>query len=120
VVTLAGHLGPVYDVTFSPNGRQVATASADGTVKLWDKATGEELLALFSQRVNPAELRSVAFSPDGKRLIAAGRDGIARVYLLDLEALLALAQTRLNRQLTDKECLEYLGQAMCPGISSNQ
>jgi WD40 repeat protein len=36
VCTLQGHAGPVYGVTFSPDGRRLATANADGSVKIWD------------------------------------------------------------------------------------
>jgi WD40 repeat protein/serine/threonine protein kinase len=53
-------------VAFSPDGKRLAVASNDQTVKVWDAQTGQQLLTL-NFRAN-----SVAFSPDGKRLATGG------------------------------------------------
>lgn len=65
---------------FSPDGRRVATACYDGSVIVWDLASGEELLALPLQ---PDAVRSVRYSADGKRLLTASNDG--RVGLWNAE-----------------------------------
>ncbi|MGA9532796.1 MAG: hypothetical protein WBR18_08790, partial [Anaerolineales bacterium] len=61
---LRGHLSIVWDVTFSPDGLLLASASKDGTARIWDWRNGSlvESLAL------PGEVTSVAFSPDGATL----------------------------------------------------
>jgi WD40 repeat protein len=40
ITTLEGHSGSVWSVAFSPDGRRLASASRDQTIKVWDTATG--------------------------------------------------------------------------------
>jgi eukaryotic-like serine/threonine-protein kinase len=74
--TLQGHTHFVFSVAFSPDGQRVASGSADRTVKIWDTATGKELLSLNDGLSNP--VLSVAFSPDGQRL-ASGADNTVKI-----------------------------------------
>ena len=73
---LIGHRHEVTSVSWSPNGNRLATASWDGTAKIWDAAGGRELISLRYS----GGLSSVAWSPDGTRLATGGRDGAARVW----------------------------------------
>ncbi len=74
---LRGHTGPILAVAYSSDGRQIVTASADHTAKVWNAANGAHLLTL---RAHTAPVRSVAFFPDGQRLVTGSWDRTARVW----------------------------------------
>jgi WD40 repeat protein/predicted Ser/Thr protein kinase len=68
-----GHAGGVWRVAFSPDSRQVASASIDGRAKIWDARTGQELHALSLGLVSlPWPVMGVAWSPDGSLFAAGG------------------------------------------------
>jgi WD40 repeat protein/basic membrane lipoprotein Med (substrate-binding protein (PBP1-ABC) superfamily) len=64
-----GHNKDVQSTAYNPDGQILATASMDGTVKLWNSARGEQLRTLL---VDPNGVHDLAFSPDGRWLAAAG------------------------------------------------
>jgi len=75
-VPLSGHKGAARAIAFSSDGKAVATAGADGTVRVWDPALGQQNLKLEQ----PVEAVGVAFSPDGKSLATARKDGVLTLF----------------------------------------
>jgi WD40 repeat protein len=79
VLTLSGHTNYVNSASFSPDGRRILTGSLDGTARIWDAASGQELLRLENQ----SDVYTVAFSTDGKRILTGGGDFTAKVWDAD-------------------------------------
>ncbi len=70
--TYLGHSGYVYAVAWSPNGSRIASASADGTVQVWDATTGATMGAnIVVHRGNLSSYSALAWSPDGKYIASS-------------------------------------------------
>jgi WD40 repeat protein len=67
--TLLGHADKIWGVSVSPDGATLATASSDGTVKLWDARLPQHQIRAL--RGEGFETMALAFTPDGQSLIAA-------------------------------------------------
>ena len=76
---MTGHTGVVYSVAFSGDGRLLASASGDHTVRVWDVAAAKCVAVLTG---HTDQVFSAVFHPDGKRLASAGRD--RAIWLWDL------------------------------------
>lgn len=74
---LSGHTAAIRAVGFSPDGKRLVTGSEDFTARVWDVASGKEMLSLAR---HTAAVTAVEFSADGQSVLTAGMDGLAIVW----------------------------------------
>lgn len=75
LLTYRGHRNYVYSVTWSPDGQNIASASNDHSVQIWNATSG----ALAFSYAHNGAANSVAWSPDGALIASSGEDTVVRV-----------------------------------------
>ncbi|NEO67734.1 MAG: WD40 repeat domain-containing protein, partial [Moorea sp. SIO4G2] len=95
-----GHTKTVYDVSFHPNRDIIASASADGTVKLWNP--NGLLIGTLSEGSEPVE--SVNFSPDGETLVSINAANRVSIWNLDYSQYLDYSQSNDVNYLLKRGC----------------
>jgi len=78
VMILTGHGDWVTSVAYSPDGSVIASGSHDGTVRIWDVRTGEEMVSPLRSGDGP--IYSVAYSPNGQHLASGTKAGIVCIW----------------------------------------
>ena len=77
VRNLEGHRQSVHAVAFSPDGKRLASVSWDGTLRLWNVATGE-LMDILTER--GGKFRDVRFAGDGQTIVTSSHDATVRIW----------------------------------------
>jgi len=93
---------------FSPDGKYLAAVGSD--IYIWDLDKNSIILSIPT----PDGAYAYKFASSGDRLYIAGQGGAIREYLLNSNELLALAQSRVTRSLSEAECQKYLHVDTCP------
>jgi WD40 repeat protein/serine/threonine protein kinase len=77
MLVFSGHSDLLRSATFSPDGLHIVTASADKTARIWDVASGRELIRLIG---HTGLVYAARYSPDGSRIVTASADKTARIW----------------------------------------
>jgi WD40 repeat protein len=75
--TLHGHAADLTAASFQRDGSRLVTASLDGTLRVWDVATGQQVWLL---RGHAGPVLAAAYSPDGTRIASGGQDRLLRLW----------------------------------------
>jgi WD40 repeat protein len=101
VATLTGFSNIVYFVAWSPDGRTLAAASFEKTIRLWDVANPEAPRPLATLTGSADAVLTLGWSPDGRTLAASGLDSVIRMWDTDpgrvASEICAVAGTPLTR-----------------------
>jgi WD40 repeat protein len=105
------HAGGSYGSALSVDGTRWVTAGFEGSAKVWDIPSGEPVATLYGYQGN---VTVVEISPDGKYVYSTSWGGLLHAHVIETDELLALAESRVSRSLTDEECQTYLHLEACP------
>ena len=112
--SLAGHRDLIRCVSFSPNGRTLASGSSDNTVRLWGVSSGVHLRTLSGHTDN---VNSVSFSPDGRTLASGSSDGTVRLW--DVSSGVHLRTLSGHTRSVNSVSFSPDGQILASGSSDN-
>ena len=105
---LRGHVAKITGIAFSNNGKLMATASYDGTVRLWHLDDLNTLPIVFDD--HESWVTSVMFTNDDRHIVSGGRSGNLRVYPVEITSMVNSYCNFLSRQLTQEEWNSYVGE----------
>ena len=102
------HNNRIIDIKFSPDNKILATASYDGSIRLWEKADLNNQPYVLSD--HESFVRSIAFSKDGQYLVSGDNDGLIIAWPIKIDMLAKELNKTILRNLTENEWATYVGE----------
>ncbi len=113
-------LDSVWSVSFSPDGKTLASGSADNTIQLWDVNTGKKITIDRDSDGHSDGIYSVSFSPDGKTLASGSGDATVILWNLDFDDLLVRSCDWMRPYLQNNPTVSEEDKQLCDGIGTKQ
>lgn len=110
VNTLEGHNAKISDIAISKTGKFIATASLDGTVRVWQTDNLEEDPIVLSD--HGAWVLSTMFSSDEKHIYVGTIDQTIRFYPINMKDMANRICDKLDRNMDDEEWVKYVGEGI--------
>ncbi len=107
VSKINAHAARIPDIQFSPDNTQIATASYDGTIKIWN--ANNPGLRPVEIKAHEAWALSLAFSKDGKYLVSGDNAENIFVWASKTDYMADLICSKVNRNMTKSEWENYVG-----------
>ncbi|MFY0625960.1 MAG: hypothetical protein JXR07_06690 [Reichenbachiella sp.] len=108
VRTISGHQSAITDLDFSPDDKLLLTASRDGTARIWDINESKRLPIILDD--HEGWVMTACFDRSGSKILTGSRDKKIRVWPLDPKELEERICEHVERNLTEEEWNEYVGQ----------
>ncbi|MEP2772290.1 MAG: High-affnity carbon uptake protein Hat/HatR [Fulvivirga sp.] len=104
---LIGHTSPIEGIEFSPDGRFIATASRDKTVRLWNR--NDINAQPITLKDHPDWVFAIAFSPNSEQILAGTKETVVRAWPTNIEVMADKICNKLNRNMTSDEWETFVG-----------
>ena len=114
--TLKGHEDSVSSVSWSPDGKTLASGSIDNTIKLWSR----EGKLLQTLKGHEDSVSSVSWSPDGKTLASGSIDNTIKLWHFDLEELMVWSCEWMKDYLENSSSVSEEDRRLCDGVTVNK
>jgi WD40 repeat protein len=109
-MVLKGQTATASSVAYSPDGRLIVVGTDNGKVRIWDAVNGQLRIVLDG---HTDYISGVSFRPDGKRILTGSGDRTVRMWhWADAEELIAEAGTRVHRELSCQERVQFLNEPL--------
>ena len=103
---LRGHTASITGIAFTPDGKYMATASYDGTVRLWNMEDLNTLPIVLDD--HQSWVTSIAFTNDSRFIVSGEKDGHIRVFPVDVDQIIKGFCNLLSRDLSTEEWNNYV------------